>query len=337
MSNLRGGLIGCGYISKQQLWAWQRVAGAEIVAVCDLELERAQERAQEFNIAEVFTDYHSMLDKLDLDFVDIATRPESHLKLVSASATRGAHILCQKPLADTMKEAQQMVSACDKAGVTFMVNENGRHQAWFRKTKALLDQGALGNPHYARFQSRWRATLPNPDFEGQPYFAEMPMLIVYEMGVHYLDTSRYLFGEASSIYAQLKRVSPHIFGEDMAVLMASFDDLTLLIDTNWYSIPEPGEKQITWGTFTLEGTEGTLILHPDGKLVLYLSDEQQYWSFSEDTVLRSFVATQQHFIDCLKTGQTPETSGRETLKTMALVFAAYKSSEEGRVIAVEQV
>jgi predicted dehydrogenase len=330
---LRGGLIGCGYISELQLRAWEQIESAEIVAVCDLDLDKAHRRAREFRIPKAYAESEAMLTAEKLDFVDIATRPSSHIGLVSEAAARGLAVLCQKPLADSLQEAREIVNVCEEAGVHFMVNENGRHQAWFRKLKELIDGGTLGTLHNARFESRWRSTLPEPDFEGQDYFREMPKLFVFEMGVHYLDTARYLFGEATSVYARLKRVSPHIAGDDMALVVVGFGELTCVVDGNFYSHPEPGEN-VTWGPVRIEGTAGTAVLGRDGSLAVYGDGEPQRWQFPEETIDQSFLHTQQHFIDCLRTGRESETSGEQSLKTMALVFAAYQSSEENRVIAI---
>lgn len=336
MSTLRGGLIGCGYISEQQLWAWEQIPDAEIVAVCDIDPTKAHRRAEAFQIERTFTDYEQMLDDLDLDFVDIATRPALHLKMVAAAAARGVHVLCQKPMAATMEEAQQMVRICREQGVRLMVNENYRHQAWFRHIRALLDAGRLGTPHYARFHGRWRSTLPIPDFEGQGYFGEMPRLIIYEMGVHLYDTARYLFGEAASIYADLHRVSPHIAGEDMAVTVVRFATVTFLVDLNWFAVTQDTAGETAHGTFVVEGSEGTACLTPDGRLRLDTASGAEEWSFPEDTVDQSFVATQQQFVDTVRTGRAAETSGSETLRTMALVFGAYRSAREGQVVAVQE-
>lgn len=332
MSTLRGALIGCGYISEQQLWAWRQIPGVQIVAVCDVDVEKAQQRARQFQIENTFADYHQMLDSLDLDFVDIATRPASHLPMITRAASRGLHVLCQKPMAPTIEEAQQMVRVCQDHGVQLMINENYRHQAWFRTIRTLLDDGRLGAPHYARFHGRWRSTLPTPDFEGQDYFAQMPQLIVYEMGIHLYDTARYLFGEAASIYADLRQVSPYIAGEDMVLTLAHFGDLTFLFDINWFALSQPSSDATTHGEFVVEGTEGTVQLSKDGSLRLHTIQGTKTWTFAEDTIPQSFVATQRHFVDCLRQGRAAETSGPESLKTMALVFGAYRSAREGRVV-----
>lgn len=331
-SPLRGALVGCGYISEQQLRAWQQITGAEIVAVCDIDLAKAQQRSQQFGIPAVYGDYGQMLRELDLDFIDIATRPALHLPMVSVAAERGIHILCQKPVSETMDEARQMVAICQTAGVQFMVNENYRHQAWFRQIKQLLDDDRLGTPHYARFYGRWRATMPTPDFEGQDYFRDMPRLIIFEMGIHLYDTARYLFNEPDAVFADLRRVSPEIQGEDMALSLARFGPLTFLFDLNWFAIAEQQAGNVAHGRFVVEGSQGTAVLSQDGSLQLIRDDGQEEWHFPQDTIAQSFAATQRHFITCLETGQESETSGAETLKTMALVFGAYESANTGQMV-----
>ena len=328
MKLYRGALIGCGYISQQQLAAWQMVDGAEIVAVCDLDEAKARALAAEFGIEAVYQDYKKMLNEVEVDFVDIATRPSTHLELVTEAARRSLQVLCQKPIADDMETARQMVEVCREAGVMLMINENCRHQAWFRKLKDLLDDGKLGTPYYARFETRSRATLPHVKFKNQPYFRTMPQLLIFEMGVHFLDTARYLFGEAERVRAVTKQLSPDITGEDFALINVDFAEVSCTVDMNWAGVPVP-QRTLSWGPVRVEGTGATAVLGWDGLLHLYTDDDTQTFTFSVDTVDQSFVATQQHFVDCLKDDQEPETSGAETLKTMALVFGAYASVERG--------
>ena len=328
MKSYRGALIGCGYISQQQLRAWQAVDGADIVAVCDLNEVKARALAAEFGISAVYQDYKKMLDEVKVDFVDIATRPSTHLELVTEAAERGLQVLCQKPIADDLETAQQMVEACRKAGVTLMINENCRHQAWFRKLKNLLDDGALGTPYYARFETRSRATLPRVKFKNQPYFRTMPRLLIFEMGVHFLDTARYLFGEGESVYAITKQLSPDIAGEDFALVNVDFPGVSCTVDMNWAGVLVP-QRTVSWGPVRVEGTGATAVLGWDGLLHLYTDDGTQTFAFPKNTVEQSFVSTQQHFVDCLRDARESETSGAETLKTMALVFGAYDSAERG--------
>jgi predicted dehydrogenase len=334
----RGGMVGAGAWSELQLNAWAGVENAEIVALCDRHPDRRDPVVSHFNIPQAFDDFESMIDGADLDFVDICTRPYSHAPLTKLSAKRGLTVLCQKPFCTSMEEAKEVVEFCDRAGVRLMVNENWRWQAWHRKAKQLIDTHALGKPFLASISWRVRMTLPKFDHP-QSYLSDMPRLIAYEMGVHYLDTCRYLFGEPDSVFARLHHVSPYSKGEDVQVLIVGYEDVTCVIDTSWASVEVPGvdilEKQPdTWSPsrFRIEGTEGTLILNVDRSLHLITDTEHRQWHFPSETIHRSLAAAQQHFIDCLESGAESETSGSETLKTMALVYACYRSAEESRPV-----
>ena len=334
----RGGMIGAGAWSELQLNAWAAVKNAEIVALCDRHPDRREQVRSRFNIPQGFDDFEAMLSEADLDFVDICTRPYSHARLIRLAAERKLPILCQKPFGTSIEEAKEAVEFCDRAGVRLMVNENWRWQAWHRKAKELLDAGALGKPFLASISWRMRMTLPGFD-HSQGYLAEMPRLIAYEMGVHYLDTCRYLFGEPTSLFARLHHVSPYTAGEDVQVITVGYEDMTCLIDTSWASVEVPGvdvleEKPDTWSPsrFRIDGTEGTCLLNVDRSVVLVTDTERRQWEFPPETVHQSLAAAQQHFIDCLETGAQFETSGSETLKTMALVYACYRSAEEARPV-----
>ena len=332
----RGGLIGCGHVSWFHLTAWSRIDDAEIVAVSNRTREKAERRAEEFNVPAVYSDYRAMLDVESLDFVDIATPPAVHLEMVAAAAALGLPVLCQKPIAATLAELQEMTHICDEAGVLFMVNENCRFQPWFRKMKALIDAGVIGEPCYASFLNRARSTLPTLRSGGQAdLFANMPLFINYELGVHYLDTLRYLFGEADSVYAQMRQLSPHVMGEDLATVMVKLGGVTAMVDMSWALIPTWEKMEyVSWGEYRVEGTGGTLHLRKDGLLRLITDEGEEQIQFPPDSEVRSYQAPHQHFIDCLQAGVEPETSGPETLKTMELVFGAYDSAAHNRVYRV---
>lgn len=336
--NWRGGMVGAGAWSDIQLRAWAGVRGASIVALCDRHPDRRDPLVQRFEIPQAFDDLETMLAEADLDFVDICTRPYSHAALARLAVQRGLPVLCQKPFCTSLDEAREVTELCRGAGVRLMINENFRWQAWYRKAKELLDQGALGEPFLAVIQKRVRMTLPQFD-HAQAYLAEMPQLILYEVGTHYLDTFRFLFGEPDKVFARLHHVSPQIKGEDVQLITLSYPQMTGVINTSWASVPAPGldKPERDQGSYSpprleIDGTLGTLIQMSDGSLHLYTDDDHQQWHFPADTTDQSQVAAQQHFIDCLETGAEFETSGEQTLKTMALVYSCYQSAADGRAI-----
>jgi D-apiose dehydrogenase len=341
----RGGMIGAGAWSEVQLTAWAGVPNAEIVALCDRHPDRRDPVAQHYKIPQVFDQFDQMLDEAQLDFVDICTRPYSHASLIHAAAQRELPVLCQKPFCTSLEEARQVDELSRKTGIRLMVNENFRWQAWYRKAKELLNAGALGTPFLAAIHKRVRLTLP--EFRHpQTYMVEMPQLILYEVGVHYLDTFRFLFGEPDSVFARLHHVSPFMKGEDVQWITLNFQGLTGLVHTSWASIPVPGldepadsqaRGRISPPRLEIEGTDGTLALMGDGCMHLVTDRDHRQWQFDEHTTVASHVSAQQHFIDCLETGAEFETSATETIKTMALVYASYLSAQEGRLVDPKQM
>jgi predicted dehydrogenase len=220
LDKLRGVLIGCGHISRSHLPGWADSPDADIVAVCDLDRQRAEARAAEFGIGRVYTDPAAALAAEQPDFVDLATRPETHRALIELAAGRGVHVLCQKPLAATMAEAREMAAICQRSGVRFMVNEMWRFLPWYRDLAPRLAAGEIGPVHYARFQGGRRPyRRARPINDEQPYFADMPHLIIYEMIIHWIDSARYLFGDIATVYARTRRVNPVIAGEDVALVV----------------------------------------------------------------------------------------------------------------------
>ncbi|MBC7783400.1 MAG: Gfo/Idh/MocA family oxidoreductase, partial [Burkholderiales bacterium] len=123
---LRGVCIGAGYFSRFHLDAWRRLDDVEIVAVCDRDLSKATQAADEFGVVNVRDDAIAAIDEFHPDFVDIITPPDSHLALIRAAADRKIAIICQKPLAPDFASAGAIVDLVDRAGVPFMVHENFR-------------------------------------------------------------------------------------------------------------------------------------------------------------------------------------------------------------------
>lgn len=334
MNSLKGVAVGAGYFSQFHFDAWSRIEGVQLAAVCDVNSEIAAQAAAKYGIAQTYDDYATMLDAEQPDFVDIITRPDSHLALVAAAAQRGIPIICQKALAPTFAEAKQIVQVAESAGVPLMVHENFRFQPWYREIRRQIDEGALGDRlHSVSFQCRmgdgWQA---DAYMERQPYFRDMPRLLIFETGVHFVDTFRYVAGEIDGVYASLRKLNPEIAGEDAGVVMFDFQSgATGLWDANRFNEAESTDARFTFGTATIEGNGGTIRLACDGQLTLQplgqpirkLDYAFQRRGFAGDCVL----ATQQHFVDCLRADREFETSGRQYLKSLAVVEAIYESAE----------
>src|SRR5262249_17577353 len=155
----------------------------------------------------------------------------------SFAAARGVHIVCQKPLAPTLEAAIRIVDAAEAAGVRFMVHENFRWQPWYRKIKEIQQSQVIGAFTHLHFLMRmgdgWGE---NAYLDRQPFFRNYPRLLVYETGVHFIDTFRYLLGEVTGVFAQIRRLNPRIKGEDAAQLFLKFKSgATAIWDANRYN------------------------------------------------------------------------------------------------------
>jgi predicted dehydrogenase len=216
--------IGAGYFSDYHYDAWQRIGCVDLVAICDLDLTRADATAKRHGIPLVFDQFSAMLDETKPDIIDIITPPESHKELLSIALAANAAIICQKPLAPTLADARRMVAMAEAKDRHFFVHENFRFQPWYVEIKALLDRHVIGTPYSVSFRLRpGDGRGPNAYLSRQPYFQQMERFLVHETGVHFVDTYRYLFGEVKRVYADLHRLNPHICGEDAGIILFEFE------------------------------------------------------------------------------------------------------------------
>ena len=340
---LKGVCIGAGYFSHFQYEAWQRIPEVEIVAFSNRDVDRAAEITKKFALTNLYSDYRKMFDTEKPDFVDVITPPPSHAEICAEAASRRIHIICQKPLAPTFEEAKAIVANAVREKVRFMVHENFRFQPWHREIKRLLDAGAIGNKlHSLAFRTRmgdgWgeNAYIPR-----QPYFRDYPKLLVYETGVHFIDTFRYLAGDISRVTVWLRRLNPVIKGEDCGLLVFEFASGAVgQWDANRYNEPNCPlpEARYTFGEFLVEGNGGTIRLYLDGRLTAQkLGGVEENIPYKHER--RGFAGdccylTQRHFIDRLLDRKPFETSGEDYLKTLAVQEAVYRSAESRHPIEV---
>lgn len=332
---LTGVTVGCGFFSRIQMEAWQRVRGARIAAACDIDRDKAESFAAEFGLRP-YSDAAAMIEAERPDFVDIATRPPAHPALAGLAAGRGINVLLQKPMAETWEQACRISNTVKKAGSRLMMNENWRWQAWYRTIADLIRADRIGKPFFYRMEVRNRDGVGDQPFPSQPYFAGMPRFLLMETLVHHLDTARYLMGDIEEVYCRTAKLNPVIAGEDFAMISVRHANGVLgMIDGNRTSAAdEPGEVM---GSSRFEGAEATIQLRGSGDVWL---DGEQVFSGRGLTGYKgdSCRATQQHFIDCLLSGAEFETEATDYLnKTVAVVEACYRSAAENRPVSIEEI
>jgi predicted dehydrogenase len=284
-----------------------------------------------------------MLETEKPDFVDIITPPGTHLEMCRTAAELGVHVICQKPLAPTFDEARQIVEHADGASIRFMVHENFRFQPWHREIRKWLDQRVIGDRlHSLYFRMRQGDGWGDDAYlDRQPYFREMPRLLVFETGVHFIDTFRYLGGEMESVYSILRRLNPVITGEDAGILVFHFQSGAVGVwDANRFNECNDADPRYTFGEFLVEGNGGTIRLYLDGRITVQQlgqpeiphSYHHERRNFSGDCVY----TTQRHFADCMLADRPFETSGHDYLKTLAVQEAVYASDELGQAVRMDR-
>ena len=339
MARFKGALIGCGFFAVNQMHGWRDLADVDIVAICDRDPERLCIVGDDFGVERRYQSAGAMFADGGFDFVDIATTVGSHRALVELAASHSIPAICQKPFAPTLEDAKAMVAAAQTAGIPLMIHENFRWQTPILAVKAALDSGAIGDPFWGRVSFRSGFDV----FSGQPYLAKGNRFIIEDLGIHSLDIARFLFGDASRMTARTRRINPDIAGEDVATMLLDHDNgITSIVDVS-YATKLPQEPFPE--TFVeIDGSKGTLRLGKDYKLIVHGPDGTTeavvapnllpWASRPWHNIQESVALIQKHWIERLVTGQEPDTSGHDNLKTFALVEAAYLSAERGETIAL---
>ena len=337
MPTFKGALIGCGFFAINQMHGWQDLDDVEIVAICDQDPERLQIVGDQFGVSRRYLSAQEMFAAGGFDFVDIATTVGSHRALVEMAAEHGVPAICQKPFAPSLADAKAMVTAADRSGIALMIHENFRWQTPLLAVKAVLDSGVIGQPFWGRVSFRSGFDV----FAGQPYLARGKRFIIEDLGIHSLDIARYLFGDVARMTARTRRINPAIAGEDVATMMLDHENgVTSIVDVSYASrLPEEPFPE----TFVeIDGNKGTLRLGKDYRLVVHGTEGTRELSVAPallpwasrpwHNIQESVALIQKHWIEMLQDGQEPDTSGRDNLKTFALVEAAYLSAEKGVTI-----
>ncbi len=334
--NLRIACLGAGYFSQFHIGGWQRMEGVTLVGVADRSLEKAQATG-----APAFDGIDALLASRP-DILDIILPPAGHAEAIRKALASGVRaIICQKPFCTSPQEAREITELAETAGVPLVVHENFRFQPWYRKIKAELDAGRIGTVLQASFRLRpGDGQGPEAYLARQPYFQKMERFLIHETGVHWVDTFRYLFGEPSHVYADLRRVNPVIAGEDAGYVTFDHPDgVRTLFDANRSLDHAADNTRRTMGEALIEGTAGTLTLLGDGSVHF-----RAFGALESQEILAAdrhdgfggdcTKALQEHVVSALLHGTALENEARDYLRVIEIEHALYRSAEEGRKLAL---
>lgn len=296
-----------------------------VVGIADDDAARGRREADKFETA--YYQSHEALLAERLDAVVVCSENARHRPLVEMAAHAGAHVLCEKPIATSLADAQAMIAACEQAGVRLQIAFPVRFAAPVQRVKALMDSGKLGRIYGAKTTNHGR--MPGG------WFTDVSLAgggAVMDHTVHVVDALRWLWGrEVTSVYAEVGRLFHNIPCDDagMVTLQWGEEGPFTTLDCSW---SRPASFP-TWGDVTMEiiGEKGVLFLDVFAQNINVYSDEtmratwQNWGSDSNLALVRDFVAM-------VEQGRAPSVTGLDGLRALEVALAAYRSAQLERPV-----
>jgi len=350
-AKIRWGVIGCGGIAARRTIPEfkKMVSNAELVSVMDISGQRAKEVAQQFGVPH-WCDTEAELLKQDVQAVYIATPQNVHCRQTVQAADAGKHVLCEKPIAITTAEVDEMEQACRRNRVKFMLAWCMRQNVYNRKMRELVQSGALGRMVMGRAQlTCWYPPIPGA-WRQDISISHGGALI--DMGTHCLDLLEWIMGaeivEVTGFQDLLVQKYPTKV-EDTSTILARFSNGAHGIIDNYFNVPDAAAQN----ALELFGTKGSIIAHgtigqdPTGNMFSILQPEELGYSANQERNVQ--VDRQEYhfegiglygqmitlFTECILQNTEPPaslTSGRHSVK---VVDAIYRAVRERRVVAVD--
>lgn len=334
---LRVSLIGCGRISRTHVETIRSLNEFELVAVCDTDEERAKATAESEGVP-WFTSASVMLEKVPSDVVSICTPSGLHPQHGILAARAGRHVICEKPMAITLEAADDLVKACDDAGVQLFVVKQNRLNPTVQLVKRALDKGRFGRLYLANTTVRWARS--------QEYYDQAPWRGTWEFdggafmnqASHYVDLIQWLAGPVESVIAKTATLARRIETEDTGVAVMKFRSGAIgVIEVTMLTYPKNME-----GSLTLLGETGSVKV---GGTAVNRIEHWDFADYDDDDKLVESVATNppsvygfghagyyRNVLAVLRGHAKPETDGRAGRKSLELILGIYESAKTGREV-----
>ncbi|MEM3478467.1 MAG: Gfo/Idh/MocA family oxidoreductase [Candidatus Bathyarchaeia archaeon] len=326
------GVIGCGWAGEKHVKAYLALSNVRVKAVADIDEEKARRLGSSIG-ASWHRDYQQILGDPEINAVSVCLPHYLHVRVSIEAMEAGKHVLCEKPMATSLEEADAMIRSARKMGVTLMIAENVRFHSFNLKMKELIDQGLIGEVFLARI---FRDHEMHDYLKSRPWFLSLKEAgggIWISGGIHDVDALRMLIGEPEEISLfQSRKVLREMEGDDTVVAVLRFSDGALGVVTESFSTKIFRRSSPLGCPSIINGSLGTIVSTPNG-LEVY---SENLKSKSRSMVMRvrlkendTFLEEIKHFIECIEHGKEPITSGEEERKTLAVICAGYESLKNG--------
>ena len=351
MKTINVGIIGAGGISECHTEGYKRLENVKVLAVCDINEDRAQKYAKRYDIPYVFTDYNEMLKMNELDAVSVTTWNNVHAPISIAALKAGKHVLCEKPLAMNASEAQEMVDTAQRAGKLLMVGFVRRFEENVKNLKSAIEAGEFGKIYYAKagYMRKWGN--PGGWFSDKKKSGGGPVI---DLGVHVIDLIRYINGKPKAVSVSASTfdrigMKPNIKGiskyrsqdyndyndvEDAAVALIKFDNgMTLSFETSWVMYSKgPNSYLNIYGDKAGASMDPVLEFYQEKDN--YFIDVKPSIDAGRNMLDQSFYDEISHFVDCIANNTPCINTGEDGVEIMKILDAIYESSKSGHEVLI---
>lgn len=325
-------VVGCGGIVQHAHLPAYRSFGYRVVAACDVVEEKARHVAAEFHIPFWTTHVEEVLERPDVDVVDLAVHATQRLPIVQKIAAAGKPILSQKPFAMNFEDARRMVEICREAGVTLMINQQARWAPSHRALKVLLERGVLGHVYSVMHLNRGFQDAPGS------WFVTLENFNIVDHGIHYIDLSRHFTGRTPiRVKATTTRVPGQIAVTPMiyTILQEYEPDAQVMTTLHFNNIVQTrAMHRYEWFL------DGTLASASASRTELVISfkdnpEHRQVFAIQGQWFPDAFGGSMGEMLRALAEGREPATSGRDNLSSIRIAYAAVESANTGRAVDLE--
>lgn len=305
--------------------AYDSIDDAEVVAVASP--NTAGEFVAESGLeAEAYGSAEELMERADVDAIDVCSPTSTHRPVVEAAADRGLDVFCEKPIAGTLADAHAVADAVTDAGVTLMVGHVLRFFPQYVRARELVRDGGIGDPGVARA----RRLSEFPSWGRGNWYADRDKSggVLVDLAIHDVDFLRWVVGDVDRVFA---RRSVWEGGEHAHATLRFDDGAVGYVEAGW-SLP-PGQGLVQ--SLELAGDDGLLEVDGDDAAVTTLTDDET--SVASPVAKDGYQHQLEAFVDSLRTGSEPPVTAADAIESLRVSLAATRSAEQGRPVAVEEV